>query len=488
MTCARWIRGAMLGALLPIASGLSQTVLVSGSTSVRYIELRPFVRDSVPAGDAAGDGLLRLLPDGRVVRCLPGESWCRDVRPGNRVSTLPVIQDVYLSAFGFGRGLRAYTQLRERSALGGHQDLWPQEDEHFEVVALYAELERDRLRLRAGRQWKVSGLGYYNFDGLAVAWRPTATTWVEAYGGRSLLRGLNEARTGGALESIESLSLPDAGVLLGIHGRYRPNPRLALSATYQMDVRGDRSAAYSELAIADGVLRVGRGSVESAVEVDVAGKALNQARLTLRSAPIGQTTLFTEVRRYHPYFELWTIWGAFSPIGFDEARSGVTWASRDARLLGRVEASWRRYGDAGTDAPDDYRTTGWSAGIGGTWAPRSSWTMDANYRLESGFGASRWEGQAGLRRALGGLGSVAVQAVAFQRLYEFRLDKGTVVGLGGEGSVPIGDRARAFLSAMMYRQHGGGPSAMDWNQRRASMRFEWALGSEPGSMRPAVIR
>jgi hypothetical protein len=488
MTCSRWILGAMLGALLPIAPVLSQSVLVSGSTSMRYIELRPFVRDSVPTGDAAGDGLLRQLPDGRVVRCLPGESWCRDVRPGERVSTVPVIQDVHLSAFGFGRGLRAYTHLRGRSALGGNRDLWPREDEHFEVVALYAELDRDRLRLRAGRQWKVSGLGYYNFDGLAVALRPTATTWVEAYGGRSLVRGLNEARTGGALESIESLSLADAGILLGVHGRYRPSPRLALSATYQMDVRGDRSAAYSELAIADGMLRIGRGSVESALELDLAGKALNQARLTLRSAPIGRTTLFAEARRYHPYFELWTIWGAFSPVGFDEARSGVTWVSPGSRLLGRLEASWRRYHDAAADAPDDYRTTGWGAGIGGTWTPRAPWTVDANYRLESGFGASRWEGQAGFRRAVGGLGSVALQAVAFQRLYEFRLDKGTVVGLGGEGSIPIGDRARAFASVMVYRQHGGGPSALDWNQRRASMRFEWALGSEPGAMPPGTMR
>lgn len=73
-----------------------------------------------------------------------------------------------------------------------------------------------------------------------------------------------------------------------------------------------------------------------------------------------------------------------------------------------------------------------------------------------------------------------MQGVAFQRLYEFRLDKGTVLGLGGEGSIPVGERGRVFASAMVYRQHGGGPSAIDWNQRRASVRFEWAMGSDPG--------
>ena len=271
------LRVALLTALVPAAKGVTQTVLVSGSTSVRYIELRPFVRDSVPAGTTVGDGLLRQLPDGRVVRCLPGDAFCRDVRPGEPVSTLPVIHDLNLSAFGFGRGLRFYSHLRARSALGADRGLWPQEEDHFEVMALYGEIERDKVRIRAGRQWKVSGLGYYNFDGLAVALRPNPTTWIEAYGGRSLVRGLNEARTGGALESIEDLSLANAGVLFGLHLRYRPAPRLALSAAYQVDVRGDRTGAYSELAIADGMLRIGRGSVESSVELDLAGQALNQA-------------------------------------------------------------------------------------------------------------------------------------------------------------------------------------------------------------------
>ena len=488
MSRSQWFTFAAVFTLLPGSASAAQTVLASGSTSVRYIELRPFTRDSVPAGVTVGDGLLRQLPDGRVVRCLPGETYCRDVRPGTRVSTMPLIQDVSVSAWGFGRGLRLYTQLRARSALGDDGGVWPQEQDPLEVMALYGEMERERLRLRAGRQWKVSGLGYYNFDGLSVMLRPALTSSIEVYGGRSLVRGLSEPRTGGALESIESLSLPNAGLLFGLHGRYRPHPRLALSAAYQLDVRGDRAAAYSELAMADGVLRIGGGAVESSVELDLAGKALNQARLTVRSAPIGRATLFAEARRYHPYFELWTIWGAFSPVGFDEGKAGLTWASGDARLLGRVEASWRRYGEAGTDALDDYRTTGWGAGAGGTWLPRPSWTLDAFYRLESGFGAARWEGQAGIRRAFAGAASLALQAVAFQRLYEFRLDKATVVGVGGEGSIPIGDRARGFASAMLYRQHGGGPSAIDWNQRRASLRFEWALGNDPGYAPPGAAR
>jgi hypothetical protein len=84
-----------------------------------------------------------------------------------------------------------------------------------------------------------------------------------------------------------------------------------------------------------------------------------------------------------------------------------------------------------------------------------------------------------LRRAFAA-GDVALQGVAFQRLYEFRLDDATVVGLGGEASRTVSDRGRVFVAGMFYRQHGGRAIA-DWNQQRVSLRFEWAVGSEPGS-------
>jgi hypothetical protein len=186
-------------ALLP-ATIAAQSVRITGATSFRYIELRPFIRDSVPAGATEGSELLRQLPDGRVVRCIPGEAFCRDVRPGSAISTFPAIHDIDATAWGFGQGIRLVAQVRARSALGAHRELWPQGDDAIDVQSLYGELTRDRWRLRAGRQWKVSGLGYYNFDGLAGAIRPMPTLWIEAYAGRSLVRGLNEARTGAALK------------------------------------------------------------------------------------------------------------------------------------------------------------------------------------------------------------------------------------------------------------------------------------------------
>jgi hypothetical protein len=458
-----------------------QTVRVSGSTSVRYIELRPFILDSVPQVSTEGEGLLRQLPDGRVVRCLPGEEFCRDTRPGSVVSTVPVIQDLDISAWGFGEGVHMFAQLRGRSAWGEHGGLWPRSEDALEVMAAYVEVERRRFRARAGRQWRVSGLGFYNFDGVSVAAPATPRLTLELFGGRSLVRGLNESRGGGALEAIEALAPADGGIIGGVQARYRDGTRLAVGASYQVDVRSDRRELYSELASVEGALRVGAGSIEGAVEADVASGMLNEARLHLRSAPLGRFVLFGELRHYRPYFELWTIWGAFSPLGYNQGRAGVTWADSRGRLVVRGEATYRQYDQAGRgETLDDFRYDGRGLAASVSWSPRREWRVDGGYRVESGFGAARRDGSVGAVRHFGERGSLGINGVVFQRLYEFRLDEGTVAGIGAEGAFALSDRARVMLSAAAYRHMSGGPQPVfDWNQRRASVRFQWTLGGEP---------
>jgi hypothetical protein len=462
------------------AGALAQSVRITGTTSLRYVELRSFVRDSVTPDSTEGEELLRQLPDGRIVRCIPGEAYCHDIRPGDVASTVPMIHDLEGSVWGLGRGIHVFGHLRGRTALGGGRELWPQSDDPVELMALYGELERERFRLRVGRQWRVSGLGFYNFDGVAAAVRPSPVLWLEAYGGRSLLRGLNDARNGAALESIEPLAPPNTGVLFGLQARYRPTRRLALGALYQLDVRDDRRGLYSELGVLDGALSIGGGSVETSIEVDLAAADLNQARLQFRSPPLGRVVLSAEARRYRPYFELWTIWGAFSPVGFDEARAGLAWADRPGRLVVRFDASYRDYRTDGSGLTD-FRDDGWGVGASANWSPHPVWRLDGAYHVEAGFGAARWDAGAGVTRDFGDEGSVALQTLVFQRLYEFRLDEGTVLGIGAEASRTITDRIEVLAGLTIFRHlNGGATPAIDWNQRRATLRLRWTAGSEPG--------
>jgi hypothetical protein len=75
----------------------------------------------------------------------------------------------------------------------------------------------------------------------------------------------------------------------------------------------------------------------------------------------------------------------------------------------------------------------------------------------------------------------------FERLYEFRLDEGRVLGFGAEWTVPVSDRVQLAASATAYRHAGGGgASGMDWNQRRASVRLQWTMGAEPARRLPGM--
>jgi hypothetical protein len=471
-----------LGAWLPFVEADAQAVRVSGSTSVRYVEARPIAPDSLPADAVGGTGLLRQTADGRVMRCVVGDPFCRGTQPADPISTVPVMQDLEVSVWGLGRGVRAFAQVRGRTAWGGDAELWPQAEDAFDLLVGYGELDRERYRVRVGRQWKVSGLGFYNFDGVALTARPATALSLEGYAGRSLVRGLNEPRTGGAVAAIEELAPERPGVMLSVQARYRPSSDLGLSVLYHRDIRTDRMGLYSELAAADGVLRVGEGSVEGSLEMDLAGGALNQATLRLRPAPFRRVAVTGEVRRYRPYFELWTIWGAFAPVGFDEARVSLTTARPAGNLLVRGEASYRSYEDPGmTGSFGLFRTDGWALGATAAWSPERRWRLEGGYRMEMGFGAARTDAHGGLVRQLGDRGFVALRGLAFQRLYEFRLEEGTVLGLGFDTSLRLSERARIFGSATSYRHvFAGETPGMDWNQRRANLLLQWTVGSEPG--------
>lgn len=463
----------------------AQSVRITGTTNIRYVQVRPLVRDSIAVDETVGSGLLRQTSTGQVVRCITGDAFCRGTRPSDPTSTVPGIQDLEISSWGFGEGIRAFAHLRGRTAWGGNPSLWPRAEETIDLLAAYGEVDRERYRIRVGRQWTTSGLGFYNFDGLGATFRPLPGLSIEGQAGRSLVRGLNEPRTGGALQAIEELAPVEPGLMLSGQLRYRPSPLVSLAALYHRDVRDDRAGLYSELARAEGVLRIRRGSLEGSLETDLAGGKVNEARIRLRTPPLWSVAAAAEVRRYRPYFELWTIWGAFSPVGFDEGRIDLTWARAQGDMIVRSEASYRSYDDTGMEtAIARFRTDGWGLGTNVSWSPRhwESWRVEGGYRMEVGFGAARSEGHAGVRRQLGPLGHVAVRGVAFQRLYEFRLDHGAVVGLGAETSLRLSDRSRIHGSATGYRHLDRRDRPhMDWTQIRASIRMQWTIGAEPGS-------
>lgn len=474
-----WAGAPLLGA----GSLNGQAVRFTGATTVRYLELRPLVADSVAVEDTRGGGILRRGPDGQVVRCVTGAAFCAYLASGPTASTAPVSQDLTASAWGFGRGIRGYVHLRGRAVVGGEEALWPRADDTFEALAAYVEVDRSRIRVRAGRQWMASGLGFYNFDGATLELRPLPGVYLTAYGGRGLVRGVSEPRTGGALAAIEPFAPEEGDFLVGVVGEWRHGPPLTLSVQYQREVRTDRKGLHAERLAADGSWRRDRGELTASLEADLAGRTLDEIGLeaTFRLDPAtGVSALY---RLHRPYFEAWTIWGAFDPVGYSELGGRGWWRPPGGPLGADLRVAWRTYDDTHASSSfGAFRGSGWRAVLSATAAPAPGWGVQARLGTDIGFGAARDEASLRVERRFDGRTHVGASVQAFQQAYEFRVDEGTVLGAGIDGGIRLTARARLDASVTAYRHHAGQSlPTPDWSQLRGSLTARWTVGTEPSA-------
>jgi hypothetical protein len=469
-----------------VQQAAAQSVRISGTTTVRYLELQPLQIDSVPVGSTQGDGVLRRSNDGQMVECVDPAPYCYTYDSGSAVSSAPGLQDLHVSAWGFGRGIRLYAHLRGRAVVAGSASLWPLANDHFDAMEAYLELERPHFRVRVGRQFEVNGLDFGNFDGASVLLRPLPELSVEGYGGWSLETGLNEAVTSGAIAAVEPFAPDSRGLLLGLQARARPVPALSLSAVYERVIRQDRAGLYSERVGTDGLLRGGRVALDWALQADLATGDLNELRGRVLYSPTNRVTLSGFARRHQPYFDLWTIWGAFGAVGFAEAGAGGSWRSGDGTLRVDAQAARRHYLDTGAGASfAPLRSDGWSLSASASADLAPHWSMDGQYGLNLGFGAAKSQGSARLQHTLRNGILLAASGTAFQMADELRVSSGTVVGLGLDGGVPVGTRSRVSGSIFGYRHLTDLPaSGPNWSQLRASISFSWTLGPEPGLPAP----
>jgi hypothetical protein len=162
------------------------------------------------------------------------------------------------------------------------------------------------------------GLGTYDFDGASALLRRGSMSY-EGWAGRALVGGINDTHASGVLVAVENFPPDQDGWILGARARFRNTQGASLAAMYQRVVVADRSGVYSERAAMDGSTRLGTLSVNGAVSYDFATGAWNEARIRLATNRTSTVSVSSEIKHYVPFFELWTIWGAFSPVGYNEA-------------------------------------------------------------------------------------------------------------------------------------------------------------------------
>ncbi|MFN8574841.1 MAG: hypothetical protein U0132_22495, partial [Gemmatimonadaceae bacterium] len=434
--------------------------------------------------DASGN---LTTADGHPVQCTGATGYCRLLTSGDRVTASPLLQDLELSGWGLGEGISVHAHVRGRETLGSNALPWPRVNDHFDALDAYVNIERTSYRARLGRQWTSGALGVYNFDGATMAWHPARWTF-EGFGGSSLVTGLNDTHLSGAFSEVDDLPPDERAWLFGGRVRYRSTGRTSLTAEYQRQLRTDRGALYAERASIAASTRWMGIAMDGEWTEDLITQTVNEARLHLQRAfPHGHDAVI-ELRRSRPFFELWSIWGAFSPVGYDEARAAMRKVTGHGSIILNIGGAYRRYDSSGEGlATLPLRRDGWRATGNASFTPNTHVTLYTDYAIDIGPGASRSDGSVG-GQWTGDRWSVGLTGSSLQSIYEYRVGTGRVIGASGNASWQISSDTRLAGDVALYSHRLSGTAlGTDWSQRRASLRLEWAIGHDPGDTRHAPL-
>jgi opacity protein-like surface antigen len=374
-------------------------------------------------------------------------------------------------------------RLNGRAGLDlGETDLWPGTDPPVQLLEAYAEYTARNWSGRLGRQLLVDRLGIVGIDGArGIVRYPALGLEAEGYVGLGLARATALSVSSSALDPLDDFQPRSrqlvAGGALGWAGR-QANLRL----DYQREVERESRQFGSERAALSGELRLLSGwSVVAGVEYDLANTWFGNADASVRYTTRWLTAV-AGARQYRPHFDLWTIWGAFSPVPYHAVNASV-WLRpiRGMELRGR----WERYAFSAAEAETplvDVDDDGWRFGVGATFSPNSMWTFDAGYREEYGPGASShgFEGSVSAsplpELTLTGYGAT------LDRPLEFRFEEAGVDVVGLDAEWRANARIRLWLGAAHYGEDRQRPDAsgLDWSQTRlhAGLALEFGSGAD----------
>jgi hypothetical protein len=491
---SRWSPAGLCIVLSCLAStaGSAQGYRLRLDARFQTVAFRGVTPDSIASGSAViGSTGGFETPDGFAVSCAPGAAFCTFFRPGPRLTSVPLVSSADLTVWGLGiRGLSFRGNARWGVDLN-EGDFWPGTQPALQLLEGYAEYSIPRITGRLGRQHIPGRLGWTGIDGAALTLRfPGMGLELTGYGGWGLARGLDVPINSPVLNPLDDFQLSDrhltAGAMLGLRSR-----RVDLRAEYRREVDPSVDFFISERTALTAVLRpADHLTLTGGAEYDLAQGWWGTSDLFLRYTD-ASLSVDAGVRRYRPYFELWTIWGAFSPVPYTSIQGSAAFSPIPAlRLRAGGERYWYAESEAET-ALASFEDRGWRTWASATAVVSGALTLDGGYRAEFGPGASSrtWDGRVTwiptTRLTLAAFGST------FTRPLELRFDDAKVWAAGIDAECRASDQLQLAVTAAQYFEERRRPdaAAFDWNQFRLHARVTWVFGSDADHLRlPPAIR
>lgn len=488
-------RAGTLCALLVVsgaARAVSQGYRLRVDTRFQAVAYRGMTLDSIVVGDTvAGPNGGLVSPEGYAVTCNPNR-YCTFYRPGGIVHAAPITTTADITLWGLG-----VTGLSVRAIGRGVGDLssgdnWAGTTSHVQLLEGYVQYAAERWTAQLGRQAVETRFGFTGFDGARVVLRDSRRGLeVSGYAGWGLWQGSTLPVTSPALNPLDEFRPPERTILAGAGGGWTTS-HIDVRLSYQREVDPSTDYFVSERAGLDAVVRPYRGvTLTGGADYDIAQGWWGSAEATLGySAPTGWLSARAGVRRYRPHFDLWTIWGAFSPVPYT-AIDGSLALKPLAALEVHTQGEHYSYANSETATPlVSVESSGWRFSWGATYTLTKTCVLDGGYHAEFGPGAASRGFEGGVTYAAGDRLSIAAHAATLDRPLEFRFDQASLDLFGLTADYRPAPRLRIQLDASHYAEDRTRPDAgaFSWNQVRVSSRvlLFFGGGADTGGLPPAV--
>jgi hypothetical protein len=360
--------------------------------------------------------------------------------------------------------------------------LWPGTSPTLRLIEGYAEYLRDGFTARAGRmveQGRLASTGSSGLDGVRGTWHTASDRFdVGGYAGWGLARGTILPVTSPAVDPLADYQPSErqivVGALAGLHLR-----GIDAQGEYRRELDPVTKYIVAERAALSMQLRpLSRVRILTGADYDIAQGLLGTADATV-SYTGHRLWATVGARHYRPFFDLWTVWGVFSPVPYNGVNASLAF-NPITKIQVRARGEWFKYDDADVSTPQvSLENHGYRWGVDGSYTPVPKWTIEAGGHGEFLPGASSsgidgrvtWRARERL--------DLSVNGGSLERPLELRFQDAGVTYVGGSADYHIDQRWRFGVSVDRYMESRNRPDALsfDWNQWRVSARVSLTLKS-----------